>query len=271
MGNLQAVVVVSFGTSHIDALEKNIAWIEHDIGKAFPNHTQYRAFTSESVIQKLQEQENIMVDDVPQALSKLKEKGYDSVILQPTHIIYGKEYDKLCKQAAPFTEYMKIQIGAPLMCSIADIRQMASALMSLVDIPAIDEAIVWIGHGTGQEVDATYNLLEDMLHDMGWNQVYVGTIKGKPAFSDVLCKLQANSKIRKVRLHLLMVTVGMHAEKDIAGQKHSWSAWLQEKGYQVSCVLHGLGECTEIRNLWIQHALTAKSLEVQKVIGLQYH
>ncbi len=260
MENTQVILVVSVGSSRIDVLEKDITAMEKSIAQAFPDAVQRRAFSSTKMIRKLQMQQNDCVDDVMQALQKLEKEGFQTVTIQPTYLIHGAEYEKICIQAKQFAKNMDIRMGKPLLSSIDDVKKVAKALMAEIAEPEEGEAVVWIGHGSEHDANASYALLEYMLHDMGWKQVYVGTVKGHPTASEVLRRLCTQKKIRHVHLHLLMVTAGVHAQKDIAAKTDSWYAQLKEAGFTVSCAMHGLGEYKSIQNLFIQHALEAKSI-----------
>lgn len=255
----QAVLVVSFGTSYLDTLEKNIVAIEQTISKALPAFTMRRAFTSGVIMKKLRERDGIEIDTVPQALTKLENEGYSRVIVQPTHVINGEEYNKLCKQTAPFAERMSISIGTPLLTTVQDYKDTAAAIMSAMEPLATDEALVFMGHGTAHYANATYALLEYILHDLGWERVYVGTVEGYPELDQVICRLHKIPEIRRVRLHPLMVVAGDHAKNDMSGEEaDSWCSQLKAEGYEVSCVLHGLGEYASVRELFAQHALAAQ-------------
>ncbi len=258
MEQKKAVLVVSFGTSHLDTLEKNIAAIEQEIGKALPDYTLRRAFTSGMIMKKLHQRDGIQIDNVPQALTRLCSEGYSSVLIQPTHVINGEEYDKLCKLAEPFMKELSILIGTPLLTTVQDYKDTIHAVMAEMEPPAQDEAIVFMGHGTIHYANATYALLEYMFHDLGWNQVLIGTVEGYPELPQVIRRLHRMPQVQRVRLHPLMVVAGDHAKNDMAGdEEESWRSQLEAEGYGVTCVLRGLGEYESIRKLFAQHAQNA--------------
>lgn len=257
MNQNQAVLVVSFGTSHLDTLEKNIAAIEQEIGRALPDFTLRRAFTSGMIIKKLQQRDGIEIDNVTQALTRLVNEGYRYVLIQPTHVINGEEYGKLCRLAEPFVKELSISIGTPLLTTVQDYKDTINAIIAAMEPPAEDEVIVFMGHGTAHYANATYALLEYMFHDLGWDRVLIGTVEGYPELPQVIRRLHMMPKIHKVRLHPLMVVAGDHARNDMAGEEDSWRTQLLAAGYQVSCVLRGLGEYESIRRLFAQHAQNA--------------
>ena len=169
----QAILAVSFGTSHFDTLEKTIAAIEAELAAAFPGRTLRRAFTSGMILRKL-EREGTHIDDVPQALERLADEGYVDVVVQPTHILNGDEYDKLMAQAAPFAgRFARLAFGKPLLTAEADYRALADALLSDLPAPSEDAAVLYMGHGTGHYANAAYAQLEYLLHDLGRRDIVI--------------------------------------------------------------------------------------------------
>ena len=254
----QAVLVVSFGTSYLETLEKNIAAIENVIREALPQYELRRAFTSSVIMRKLRSRDGMEIDNVPQALTRLMDEKFEKVVIQPTHMINGEEYDKLCAMAAPFRDLMDITIGTPLLTTVEDYMNMVKAITESMEAPAEDEAIVFMGHGTAHYANATYALLDYIFHDLGWDRVFVGTVEGYPELTQVVKHLKAKPEIKKLRVHPLMVVAGDHATNDMAGpEEDSWKSQLEKEGYQVSCILRGMGEYPAVRQLFAQHAAQA--------------
>ena len=258
METKKAVLVTSFGTSHLDALEKDIAAIEKAIARAMPDYTIRRAFTSTIIMKKLRTRDGIEIDDVPQSLTRLAQEGYSRVVLQPTHVLCGEEYDKLCALAAPFANSMVLSIGTPLLKTIPDYWDMARAVCTLTEPPAEDEAVVFMGHGTPHLANASYALLQYLLWDLGWRRAFIGTVEGCPSLEQVIRRLKAQPAIRKVRLLPLMVVAGDHAKNDMAGEgPDSWRNQLEALGYEVSCLIEGIGHSPAIQALFVRHAREA--------------
>lgn len=254
----KAVLVTSFGTSHLDTLEKTIGAIEEDIGKALPDFTLRRAFTSTIIMKKLRKRDGIEIDDVSQALSRLVEEGFTQVVIQPTHILCGEEFEKLCALAAPFLDKLTISMGTPLLRTIDQHWDLAKAMTSLLPEPKEDEAIVFMGHGTPHFANAAYALLQYMLEDLGADRLFVGTVEGCPDLSHVIRRIRKNPSIKKLTLLPLMIVAGDHANNDMAGpEPDSWKNILTEEGFQVDCKLIGLGQSPAIRSLFVAHALEA--------------
>lgn len=260
--NAQALLAVSFGTSHRDTLEKTIAAIEKALAAAFPERTLRRAFTSGMILRKL-EREGTHIDDVPAALEKLAAEGYTDVLVQPTHIMNGDEYDKMMDLATPFEgRFEKLTFGRPLLTETGDYLDAVQALLH--ELPEAEEgkAILYMGHGTEHFANSCYALLEYVFHDLGRKDVVIGTVEGYPGFGEAVRRIQELGASR-VELRPLMIVAGDHAKNDLAGEEEdSWKSLLEQEGYAVNCVLQGLGEFPSIQALFVKHAGEAKELQV---------
>lgn len=253
----KALLVVSFGTSHHDTLEKTIVAIENELAGAMPDRQMFRAFTSGMIIKKLRKRDGIDTLNTAQALERLIADGYTDVIVQPTHVLNGDEYDKLREQAAPFeSKFEKIAFGAPLLTEIEDYRMLAAALLSVLPEMREDTSIVFMGHGTEHHANAVYAMLEYMLHDMGRRDIHIGTVEGYPAFDEVLRRVQERLSVKNTILYPLMIVAGDHAKNDLGSDdEDSWKSRLEQAGYSVQCVLRGLGENEHVRQMFVEHAL----------------
>ena len=261
MDSKKAVLVTSFGTSHLDTLEKTIAAIERAIAEAMPDYALRRAFTSTIIMKKLRSRDGLDIDNVPQALTRLMEEGYRQVVIQPTHILCGEEYDKLCALAAPFKELMEISMGTPLLRTPQDYWDLAKVMTGLLEAPAEDEAIVFMGHGSPHFANASYALLQYLLEDMDAQRIFVGTVEGLPTLEQVIKRLKKNPEIRRIRAIPLMVVAGDHAKNDMAGpDEDSWKSQLEKAGFEVQCILKGLGEFPAIQALFASRAQAAGNL-----------
>lgn len=255
----RAVLVASFGTSHHEALEKSILPTEMAVAQALPGRTLYRAFTSGMILRKLARRDGLFIDDVPQALERLAKEGVTDVVIQPTHIINGDEYEKLCNQARTFEQrFSHLRVGTPLLTAMEDYVAVAAALLDQLPLRREDTALVYMGHGTEHHANAAYALLEYLLHDMGRRDICIGTVESYPGFAEVLRRLR-ECEARKVILYPLMLVAGDHAQNDLAGDDEaSWKSMLTHEGYEVTCNLQGLGESPGTRALFAGHARAAE-------------
>ena len=171
----KGILVVSFGTSHLDTMKKTISVIEQEISERFQEYRVYRAFTSGMIIRKLKRTENLAVDTVQEALNRMKEDGIEDVIVQPTHIINGVEYDRMMKDLMEnMFLFRRIRVGKPLLSSVDDYKKSIHAVMAETRLED-DEMLGLMGHGTDQHANSAYPTLEYTFHALGYNQVLVGT------------------------------------------------------------------------------------------------
>ena len=248
----KGILVVSFGTSHIDTMEKTITVIEQDIARQFPEWSVYRAFTSRMIVRKLKRTENMEIDTVEEALRRMAADGISEVIVQPTHIINGIENDRMMEDLMEHMSlFRKIRVGKPLLSSVDDYKKAIHAVMSEVGLET-GEMLVLMGHGTDHHANAAYPTLEYTFHALGYNQVLVGTVESFPELKNVMAKLEIAEK-KKVALMPFMLVAGDHAKNDMAGEEDSWKTELEDAGYAVRVILKGLGEFEGIRKIFLEH------------------
>lgn len=248
----KAILVVSFGSSHLDTLEKNIDKIEQQVADTFPEYRVYRAFTSQMILRKLRKTENLHFNTVKEAMEQMASDGIENVIVQPTHIINGIENDRMMCDVMDYTDkFRKIRVGKPLLTSVDDYKKAIHAVMSEADLED-GEILVFMGHGTDHHANSAYPTLEYTFHALGYNQVLVGTVEGFPDLKNVMTKLEISGG-KKVVLMPFMLVAGDHAKNDMAGEEDSWKTELEEAGYEVKAVIKGLGEMRGIRSIYIEH------------------
>lgn len=247
----KAILIVSFGTSHMDALKNSIEKIEEQVKETFPEYRIYRAFTSGMILRKLKRQ-GINIHTVQEALKQMKTDGIDQVIVQPTHIINGIEYDKMMRDVLEYDkQFRTLRVGKPLLTSVDDYKKAIHAVMAEVRLGE-DEALVLMGHGTDHHANSAYPTLEYTFHLLGYSQVLIGTVEGFPDLKNVMTKLEI-SEVKKVILLPFMIVAGDHAKNDMAGEEDSWKTELRAAGYEVTAVVKGLGELKGIRNIYMEH------------------
>lgn len=254
-----AILAVSFGTSHEDTREKTIGAIEAAIKNAWPQLELRRAFTSPTILRILKNRDHIHVDSVLQGLERLLQDGFTHVLIQPTHVINGEEYDKMCQMAEPFAHrFQKLIIGMPLLTSSEDLHQTCLAVadrFSEEASPSLTsrDALILMGHGTSHYSDAVYAAMDYRFKKLGMTNIFVCTVEGYPSLNDVLPTLSAFQP-EKVLLLPLMLVAGDHAKNDMGGDEpDSWKSILQKEGYCVECFFEGLGEFPKIREIYLDH------------------
>lgn len=261
--NKKAIVVVSFGTTYEDARRSCIEVIEQRIEQAFPEYDCYRAFTANFVIKRLAERDHIYVDHLKTVLDKLHASGYSEVIIQPTHLTPGEEYEKkVLAVAQPYQSlFSKLVIGRPLLYFTGedgkpdDFSMTVSALGSQIPEQLVQgQTIVLMGHGSPHQHNPAYKRMQEYLDAAGINGV-VGVVEESdyPNFEDML-RLLAAKQSNKIILMPLLLVAGDHANQDMAGDdEESWKNKFIAEGYEVEVYLHGLGENKEIQDLYVQH------------------
>ena len=246
-----ALLCVSFGTS-VPAARKSITAVEQALQGEMPQADFFRAFTSRT-IRRVLAAKGETVWSMEEALEHLTDGGYDRVVIQPTHLLYGLEYEKL-KAAAEEAKksFPALLLGAPLLSGTRDLCALAKVLAE--EFPAREHsALVFMGHGTPHFSFFFYPALQTVFHMMGRKDVYVGTVEGWPEIDEICKKLQAESYTH-VRTAPLMLVAGDHAVNDMAGEEEdSWKSILTREGYQVECILQGLGVLPGVQEMYRQH------------------
>ena len=245
---MKAVLVISFGTSFENTRKKNIDAIEADIAAAYPDCRVMRAFTSTIIMKKLAGQ-GLLIPDTAVAVEALLAEGVTDLVVQPTHLMHGFEYDKLCGMLEPYWDrFASVRVGHPLLDTTEDLQIVVDTLGGAFDL-APDEGLVLMGHGTEHFANAVYAALDYMFKDRGYPRVFVGTVEGYPELESVMKQLKSTG-IKKLILAPLMLVAGDHAVNDMASdEENSWRTQLEAAGYGVRCVIKGLGEYEAIRAL----------------------
>ena len=256
----KALLVVSFGTSYPETRAKTIEKLEAALQAAFPERKLYRAWTSGMIIDKVGKEQGLQVDTVAEALARMLADGVDDLLVQPTHILPGVENDlMLAELQAQAAKFAQLSVGQPLLAEAADMFKTIDVVVKELDGEP-DKALVLMGHGTSHQINPIYAALDYMFKDVGHTNIFVGTVEAYPALDNVL-SLLAKTPYRRVRLAPLMIVAGDHAANDMAGDEpDSWKSRLQDAGYQVDCVLRGLGELDGIADIFVQHAEADKPL-----------
>ena len=257
----KAIVVISFGTSYGEA-RKAILNIEEKIQKAFADYDFFRAYTSGMIIHKLKKTKNIKIENPEEVLERLEREGYEEVLCQPTHIINGEEYDKMCRMIGKHRKaFQSLKVGKPLLTYCEDFMACAPVIMNLVPEIREEEALVLMGHGSEHFANSAYCQMENTLRYLGHENVYIGTVEGFPELDYVIKRMKKNG-VRKVYLAPFMVVAGDHARNDLAGEEEdSWKNILMAEGYETEIILKGMGELSPIADIFVEHARQAEEME----------
>ena len=253
------LLVLSFGTSFNDSRRLTIGAIEDSLEKAFPDYSVRRGFTANIVIDHVERRDGIHIDDINEALDRAVKNGVKNLVVQPTHLMNGIEYDELSDKVASYSDaFDKVVIGEPLLTSDDDFKLVENAIVDWTkEYDDGKTAVCFMGHGTEHASNAVYAKMQDMLTADGHTNYFIGTVEAEPSLDDVIEKVKAGG-YEKVVLEPLMVVAGDHANNDMAGDdEDSWKSAFAAEGFEVECLLRGLGENEEIRKIYVEHAQKA--------------
>lgn len=250
-----ALLVVSFGTTHPEAIEKAIVPTENAIRAVFPRIPFYRAFTSSVVRSRLEQSRGIRAEDVAQALDRIRRDGHSHVLVQPTLIFPGTEYDKLRTAVSNCGQGLCCTLGSPLLSCEEDLDRLVSLLRQVYPAEA-DTGLLLMGHGTDNGANGLYEGLSRRMESLPMGLCTAG---GSPTFAEGAARMKALG-VRQVRLAPLLLVAGAHAAKDMAGTSPgSLRCLLEEQGFSVTPMLQGLGELDAVRQMYADNARRAFS------------
>ena len=253
------LLVVSFGTSYNDNRDLTIGAVERAIQKAYPQYEIRRAFTSQIILDILKEWDQLEIDNVKQAMERLVADGVRDVVIQPTHVMPGIEYDGVIAQIGAYRErFHSMKVGRPLLVEDRDYDTLIAALAEeTAPYNTSDTAMVFMGHGTEHAANATYPKLQQKLIQAGFHNFFIGTVEAEPTVEDVLADVR-KTDAKKVVLLPLMVVAGDHAHNDMAGDaEDTWRAVFANAGYETQCVLKGLGQYPAVQQMFVDHVADA--------------
>ena len=255
----KAILVVSFGTSHTDTREKTIDRIEEDIRRACPDYEIFRAWTSKMIIKKLKERDGVKFNTVREAMEELIAAGIRELIVQPTHVINGIENDLMKEDVLAYQDsFDRISFGNPLLTTEEDNEAVIRAVAEELS-PDESEALVLMGHGTTHFANSIYAALDYQFKDMGYSNIFLGTVEAYPSLVSLMKQVHAYNP-EKVVLAPFMIVAGDHAKNDLSSEdEDSWRSQFEKEGFQVECLLKGLGEYPAVRQLFLKHVNEAAS------------
>lgn len=273
------LLVVSFGTSYNDSRVNDIKSIEDALQEAYPDWSVRRAFTAQIIINHIQARDGEKIDNMTQALERAVANGVKNLVVQPTHLMHGAEYDEMCAAIDDYRDnFDSVSIAEPLLGEVgsdatvinADKEAVARAVTAAaVEASGFDSleaakeagaAFVLLGHGTAHVARVSYSQMSTQMQQLGYENVFIGTVEGEPeetACESVIEKVQA-AGYTTVILRPLMVVAGDHANNDMAGSDDdSWKPMFEDAGFTVDCQIAGLGGIADIQALYIAHTQAA--------------
>ena len=273
------LLVVSFGTSYNDSRVNDIKSIEDALQEAYPDWSVRRAFTAQIIINHIQARDGEKIDNMTQALERAVANGVKNLVVQPTHLMHGAEYDEMCAAIDEYRDqFESVSIAEPLLGEVgsdasvinADKEAVAKAITAAaVEASEFDSleaareagaAFVFMGHGTAHVAKVSYSQMSAQMQNLGYENVFIGTVEGEPeetSCESVIGAVKA-AGYTNVILRPLMVVAGDHANNDMAGSDDdSWKPMFEDAGFTVDCQIAGLGGIADIQALYIAHTQAA--------------
>lgn len=275
------ILAVSFGTSFNDSRVEDIKGIEDALQEAYPDWSVRRAFTAQIIINHIQARDGECIDNMDQALERAVDNGVKNLIVQPTHLMHGAEYDELVEALEKYEDQFEtVKIAEPLLGEVGvdasvvneDKKAVAEAITAqAVETAGYDSleaakedgaAFVFMGHGTSHTAKVSYSQMQTQMSELGYENVFIGTVEGEPEETSCEAVMDAVSEAgyKKVILRPLMVVAGDHANNDMAGEEEdSWISMFNASGNfeDVSAQIAGLGGIEAIQKLYIVHTADA--------------
>ncbi|WP_294239439.1 sirohydrochlorin cobaltochelatase [Pseudobutyrivibrio sp.] len=275
------ILVVSFGTSFNTSRVQDIGGIEKAIAEANPDWSVRRAFTSQIIINHIQARDDEKIDNVEQALDRAVANGVKNLVVQPTHLMHGAEYDDLVEAVEAYADnFDSVKIAEPLLGQVggdateinSDKEAVAKAVVAeavaTTDYDALDVAaedgvaFVFMGHGTSHTAKVTYSQMQTQMDKLGYDNVFIGTVEGEPeetSCENIIAAVK-DAGYTKVVIRPLMVVAGDHANNDMAGDEDdSWKSMFTADGSfeSVDCQIAGLGEIEDVQKIYVAHTADA--------------
>ena len=275
------LLVVSFGTSFNDSRVKDIKGIEDALQAAYPDWSVRRAFTAQIIINHVQARDGEKIDNMQQAMDRAVANGVKNLVVQPTHLMHGAEYDEMCEAVEQYRDkFDSVAIAEPLLGEVgedaavinADKEAVAAAITAeAVKTAGYDDAaaaaadgtaFVFMGHGTSHTAKISYSQMQTAMQTLGYDNVFIGTVEGEPEDTacDAVIEKVKEAGYTKVILRPLMVVAGDHANNDMAGSdEDSWLSQFNAAGCfdSVDTQIAGLGEIADVQQLYVDHTKAA--------------
>lgn len=275
------LLVVSFGTSFNDSRAKDIKGIEDALAEAYPDWSVRRAFTAQIIINHVQARDGEKIDNMQQALDRAVANGVKNLIVQPTHLMHGAEYDEMKEALDAYADkFESVAIAEPMLGDVGDdatvINEDKAAVAKAVADAAVADAgyesmeaaaedgaaFVFLGHGTSHTAKVSYSQMQTQMNELGYTNAFIGTVEGEPEETSCEAVIAAvqEAGFKKVIMRPLMVVAGDHANNDMAGsEEDSWKSMFEASGNFVSVdtQIAGLGRIDAIQQLYLAHVQAA--------------
>lgn len=271
------ILVVSFGTSFNDSRVADIKGIEDALQATYPDWSVRRAFTAQIIINHIQARDGECIDNMDQALERAVSNGVKNLVIQPTHLMHGAEYDELMEAVEAYKDkFESVKVAEPLLGEVGSDATVVNTDKEAVAKAITDEAVktagydslsaakedgaafVFLGHGTSHTAKVSYSQMQTQMQTLGYDNVFIGTVEGEPEETSCEAVIDAVSSAgyKKVILRPMMVVAGDHANNDMAGDDDdSWKSMFQTSGKfdHIDTQISGLGGIDAVKNIYVEH------------------
>ena len=275
------LLVVSFGTSFNDSRAQDIKGIEDKLQEAYPDWSVRRAFTAQIIINHVEARDDEVIDNMDQALDRAVANGVKNLVVQPTHLMHGAEYDEMVEALDSYKDkFESVAIAEPMLGEVGDDATVINDDKKAVAQAITDEAckiagydsmeaaaedgtaFVFMGHGTSHTANVTYDQMQTQMDDLGFTNAFIGTVEGEPEDTECQAVIEKvkEAGFKKVVLRPLMVVAGDHANNDMAGDdEDSWKSQFEASGAfdSIDCQIEGLGRIEAVEDLYVEHTKAA--------------
>ena len=275
------LLVVSFGTSFNDSRAQDIKGIEDKLQEAYPDWSVRRAFTAQIIINHVEARDDEVIDNMDQALDRAVANGVKNLVVQPTHLMHGAEYDEMVEALDSYKDkFESVAIAEPMLGEVGDDATVINDDKKAVAQAITDEAckiagydsmeaaaedgtaFVFMGHGTSHTANVTYDQMQTQMDDLGFTNAFIGTVEGEPEDTECQAVIEKvkEAGFKKVVLRPLMVVAGDHANNDMAGDDDdSWKSQFEASGAfdSIDCQIEGLGRIEAVEDLYVEHTKAA--------------
>lgn len=250
----KAIMLVSSGTSIMEALNQTTNKLEERLKESFPEYSVYQAFSVQPIVNKMKKADPEKYRNVEETFEKMLADGIEEVVVSSFYMINGEEHERLREVAKTYRDegqFARIAVAKPLLCEKEDYIKVLEAVLKASDMQE-GEALLLVGHGTKHHDNTEYQNFEYTAYTQGHRNVYVATLAGHQKTALLMRKLELTG-CKKIRLMPLLLVAGIHAQVDIAGDKDSWKTKLMDTGYQVEVQMIGIGELDTIQDVFVEH------------------
>ncbi len=239
-----AIVLVTFGTS--SQAKPPLELFQQQVEQQFPEYETFWAYSSNIICRKKK------LPTLQETLARVEAAGFRKAVVQPLHIFPGTEYQQMAETCEYFPG-LRVFLSETLFHRWEFVKETLAVLAADFLSPTEGLNILAL-HGTpltADPVNAAYLGLAKLVTDL-YPNVLAASLEGIPDRGAVFSAIKRHdlaSKYKKVKILPMMYLAGMHAEKDLMGEKDSWRMNLEAMGFTVQCPMVTYDNCDYFKGL----------------------